>query len=113
MPNLCLGMTVTLQKRQEMNDPINVVMWLRFICVKSNHVWDMLKIFISLKLPIWQIFLPCQHSEKPLKWIGTLQMKGEIQMECIIPQTFCQILNVFSTATFSSHGYSMLILRER
>lgn len=32
-----------------MNDPINIVMWLRFICMESPHVWDMLKILIYLK----------------------------------------------------------------
>lgn len=32
-----------------MNDPINIVMWLRFICIKSDHVWNMLKILICLK----------------------------------------------------------------
>lgn len=45
----CLGVAVTLLKGEEMNDPINIAMWLRFICIKSNHVWDMLKILIYLK----------------------------------------------------------------
>lgn len=49
MPDLCLGMTVTLLKRKEMNDPIIIVMWLRFISIKSSHVWDMLKVLVYSK----------------------------------------------------------------
>lgn len=43
MPDLCLGMTVTLLRRKETNKSINIVMWLRFTCIKYNHVWSMLK----------------------------------------------------------------------
>lgn len=32
-----------------MNDPINIVMWLKFICIEPDHVWDMLKILIYFK----------------------------------------------------------------
>lgn len=50
MPDLHLGLTVTLLKRKEMNDPIDTMLWLRFICIKSNHIWDIVKILIHLNV---------------------------------------------------------------
>lgn len=112
MPDLCLGMTVTLLRRKEMNNPINIVMWLRFICIKSNHVWNMLKILIYLKTSNLAELSSLSALRKAFEMHRNCTNEARTQVAWIRPQTFCKIPNIFSTATISSHYYSMLILRR-
>lgn len=90
--------------------PINTVMWLRFICIKSYHVWNMLKILIYLKASNVAELSSLSALRIAFEMHRNYTNEGRIQMDWI---TFCKILSIFSTATFSSHDYSMLILRER
>lgn len=108
MPDLCLGMTVTLLRRKEMNGPINIVMWLRFIRVKSNHIWNLLKILICLKASNMAELSSLPALRKAFEMHRNRTNEGG-NTNGVRPQTFSKIPKIFSTATFNSHDYSILI----